>query len=87
MKQGNEVISSGLSAGHGARRGTTAKGQRAPMRPERGGGSGPASNEERARLIAEAAYYREQACGFAPGQKLEDWLQAEAQIDRMFRGA
>jgi hypothetical protein len=87
MKQGNEVISSGLSAGRGARRGTTAKGQRKPERPERGAGGGLAANNERARQIAEAAYYRAQARGFAPGEEIEDWLQAEAEIDRMLRGA
>ncbi len=87
MKQGNEVISSGLSVGRGARRGTTAKGQRTPERPEHRTGSGFAANEERWRLIAEAAYYRAQARGFAPGQEIEDWLRAEAEIDRMLRGA
>lgn len=29
-------------------------------------------------MIAEAAYYRAQRRGFAPGHELEDWLQAEA---------
>lgn len=87
MKQDNEVISTGLSAGRGARRGTTAKGQRTPERPQPRTGGGLAANEERWRLIAEAAYYRAQARGFAPGQEIEDWLQAEAEIDRMLRGA
>ncbi len=82
MKQGNEVVSSGRSRAHG---GTMAKGQRAPT-PPASGMSGPASNEERARLIAEAAYYRAQARGFEPGQELEDWLQAEVEIDRALRG-
>ncbi len=31
-------------------------------------------------MIAEAAYYRAQRRGFAPGHELEDWLEAEAQI-------
>jgi hypothetical protein len=31
-------------------------------------------------MIAEAAYYRAERRGFAPGHELEDWLQAEAQI-------
>lgn len=86
MKQGNEVVSSGYAAGHGARRGTTAKKQRVPERPEQRTGSGLAAGEERCRLIAEAAYYRAQARGFAPGQEIEDWLQAEAEIDRMLHG-
>ncbi len=28
-------------------------------------------------MIAEAAYYRAQQRGFAPGHELEDWLAAE----------
>jgi hypothetical protein len=31
-------------------------------------------------MIAEAAYYRAQRRGFAPGHELEDWLAAEAQL-------
>jgi len=87
MKQGKEVASGGHPVALAARRGTIAKGQRTPERPGHRAGSGLAANEERWRLIAEAAYYRAQARGFAPGQESEDWLQAEAEIDRMLRGA
>ena len=31
-------------------------------------------------MIAEAAYYRAERRGFAPGCELEDWLQAEAEL-------
>lgn len=86
MKQGNEIISSGLSTERGARRGTTTKGQRTPERPPQRTGGALAANEERWRLIAEAAYYRAQARGFAPGREIEDWLQAEAEIDRKLGG-
>lgn len=51
-----------------------------------GGHSAPqacASTEDRQRMIAEAAYYRAQARGFAPGCEVEDWLQAEAEIDHL----
>ena len=51
-----------------------------------GGHSAPqacASTEDRQRMIAEAAYYRAQARGFAPGYELEDWLQAEAKVNRI----
>jgi len=37
--------------------------------------------EERRRMIAEAAYYLAERRGFAPGHEEDDWLQAEAQID------
>lgn len=86
MKQGNEMISSVNPVARGARAGTAAKGQRAPVRPERRAGGGLVANDERCRLIAEVAYYRAQARGFAPGHELDDWLQAEAEIDRMLRG-
>jgi len=41
------------------------------------------TSEERHRLICTAAYYRAQQRHFAPGCELEDWLLAEAEIDRL----
>ncbi len=35
----------------------------------------------RGRLIAEAAYYRAERRGFAPGHEVQDWLDAEREID------
>lgn len=43
-----------------------------------GGGNG----SDRFERIAIAAYFRAQARGFAPGQDMEDWLTAEAELDR-----
>ena len=44
--------------------------------------------QQRAALIARAAYFRAQDRGFAPGHELEDWLAAEAQVDAdLMRGA
>jgi hypothetical protein len=44
--------------------------------------------ETRAALIAEAAYFRAEMRGFAPGHEAEDWLAAEAEIDaKLLRGA
>jgi hypothetical protein len=37
--------------------------------------------EQRAALIAEAAYYRAEQRGFAPGHEMEDWLAAESEVD------
>lgn len=37
---------------------------------------------ERHRLIAEAAYYRSLQRGFEDGNAMEDWLAAEAEVDR-----
>lgn len=39
------------------------------------------SPEERERMIARAAYFRAEKRGFAPGHELEDWLEAEAEVD------
>ena len=38
--------------------------------------------QERECLIAIAAYYRAECRGFALGQEIEDWIKAEAEIDR-----
>ena len=37
--------------------------------------------ERRTEMIAEAAYYRAESRGFAPGHETEDWLAAEAEVD------
>jgi len=41
------------------------------------------SAAERARMIAEAAYYRAQRRGFSNGDPVRDWAEAEAEIDAM----
>lgn len=41
--------------------------------------------EERKRMIAEAAYYRAERRGFATGAEMEDWVQAETEIDRLIQ--
>jgi hypothetical protein len=44
--------------------------------------------EHRAALIAEAAFFRAEKRGFAPGSEVEDWLAAEAEVDAtLLRGA
>ena len=43
------------------------------------------STEEIQKLIAEAAYYRAERRGFAPGGDVQDWLEAEAAM-KMPRG-
>ncbi len=49
--------------------------QPAPVEPRR-------SPEERRKLIEEAAYYRAQQRHFLAGHELDDWLAAEAEVDR-----
>jgi hypothetical protein len=41
------------------------------------------SPEQREHMIAEAAYFRAERRGFQGGDPLDDWLQAEAEIDRI----
>ena len=36
-------------------------------------------------MIAEAAYYRAQKRGFAPGAEAQDWLDAEAEVIQRVR--
>jgi hypothetical protein len=41
----------------------------------------PSYSDTREARIAEAAYWRAERRGFAPGGELEDWLQAERELD------
>jgi hypothetical protein len=44
--------------------------------------------QQRAELIAKAAYYRAMQRGFAPGHETADWLAAEAEVDaELLRGS
>jgi hypothetical protein len=36
-------------------------------------------------MIREAAYFKAQKRGFAPGHELDDWLEAEEEIDNKLR--
>ena len=43
------------------------------------------SEEARRAMIAEAAYLRAERRGFSAGNEEEDWLAAEAEVDRLLR--
>jgi len=45
--------------------------------------SGSISSEDRSRMIAEAAYYLAKQRGFAGGDPMRDWLDAEEMIDHV----
>lgn len=45
------------------------------------------SAEVRMALIAETAYYRAERRAFAPGGQLQDWIEAESEIDERLRNA
>lgn len=42
----------------------------------------PPDPHERLRLISEAAYFRAEARGFAPGYDEIDWLEAEREVEQ-----
>ena len=44
------------------------------------------SNEEKYQLIAESAYFRSEKRSFAPGNELDDWLAAEAEVETRLPG-
>jgi hypothetical protein len=37
-------------------------------------------------MVAEAAYFRAEQRGFSPGHEMSDWLQAEADIEKLITG-
>jgi hypothetical protein len=41
----------------------------------------PSFSESREARIAEAAYWRAERRGFSPGRELDDWLEAEREIE------
>jgi hypothetical protein len=51
-----------------------------------GGNAVQLTPEERQRYVSEAAYFIAERRGFAAGGDVEDWLQAESEIDQMLAG-
>lgn len=43
--------------------------------------------DQRQRMIEEAAYYRAEQRGFQGGDSVQDWLEAEAEIDAEIKGS
>lgn len=43
--------------------------------------------EERYKMIAHLAYLRAEKREFAPGHEVDDWLQAESEVDQLLRGS
>ena len=54
--------------------------------PARSNGETVLSEDQRRRMVAEAAYYRALRRGFAAGGEVEDWLAAEREINQHLRG-
>jgi hypothetical protein len=58
--------------------------KKAAVRAKRATSSRPAITPDMRRgMIAEAAYLRAERRGFAPGYEEEDWLAAEAEVDKL----
>lgn len=71
-------------AAQSARRGKAAT--RKPAATPQATSAQPAP-ERRQQLIAETAYFIAERRGFAPGNELDDWLRAEAEVEARIKGA
>lgn len=61
--------------------------QTKPKAPFSGNSEIRLSEDERRRMVAEAAYYRAQQRGFATGGEVDDWLTAEREINQRFEAS
>lgn len=59
---------------------------RAPERETSGNTEPQLSPEEVYKLIAESAYFKAKARGFAPGHEVQDWIEAEQEVRRRLEG-
>jgi len=74
--------SNGKKPGATVERKTVTKAKKPPA-PQRDPAPGKTvTPEERWRLVAEAAYLRAESRGFSGGNPTDDWLAAEAEIDK-----
>jgi hypothetical protein len=46
----------------------------------------PVSPEQRRRMIQDAAYFRAEQRDFSHGDPVQDWVEAELEVDRLLRG-
>jgi hypothetical protein len=59
---------------------------RSPERETSGNTQPKLSPEEVYRLIQESAYFKAKARGFAPGNEVQDWIEAEQEVRRRLEG-
>jgi len=71
MKARSESVSK--AKGNGSGRSARGSGEPAP--------SAASDDCPREQMIAEAAYFRAEQRGFAPGNEMTDWLQAEVDVE------
>lgn len=60
-----------------------AKPARAPAARKKAGGGNTVPAEQRSHYVEVAAFYIAERRGFAPGNPVNDWLAAEAEIDAL----
>lgn len=72
------------TAGHTVQTGT--KASRRQDDRSSGGKARPVPEEARRRMVAEAAYFRAERRDFTPGGEFEDWVEAEAEVERLLSG-
>jgi hypothetical protein len=71
----------------GTSKAATTKTTRKPTKPTKSDTSLiESSPEERWEVIAVAAYHKAEKRGFAQGNELQDWIEAEKEIDALFLG-
>jgi hypothetical protein len=58
---------------------------RVPRKPVARRGLGIVTPEQRYRMICDAAYFRAERRGFVGGNAVQDWLDAESEIDGLLR--
>jgi Protein of unknown function (DUF2934) len=51
-----------------------------PKNPAKSAGSKTLSHEDLYNLVAQTAYFKAKARGFAPGGEIQDWIEAEAEV-------
>ena len=56
-------------------------------RPAHGSVESDSYDCPREQILAEAAYYRAEQRGFAPGNEMSDWLAAEADVENALRNS
>jgi hypothetical protein len=79
MNERSSITTEKSSSSRQAASGSTAKATRHTSNDVR---RPPVSTGERERMIAVKAYYCAERRGFAPGHELEDWCEAEMEINR-----
>ncbi len=83
--QSNITTGAGRAAQTGARKGAKKPDVKTRSRSTKTSVKAVISGAQRHQLISEAAYFKAEQRGFEVGNAVQDWLEAEAHIDAMYR--